>query len=225
MLNVPAPLAKTYLGPTVYLTLLENILSGALPSGAEVSEVGLAQELHVSRTPVHEAIQKLSKDGLIVQESGRRPRVARFTRTEIADIYEMRKILECAAAERAATRIDEETLRDLRKRADALHAGTPRNGAEWKERALEFDQFFHDTLARSSGSGRLREDVNRYRLLVRAFCKITGTVENLMAATIEHLRIVKALQARNPAAARKAMADHIDARLKVVMKEASPEVA
>ena len=53
MLKVTAPLEKTYLGNTVYQALLENILSGELPSGAEVSEVALAAELRVSRTPVH----------------------------------------------------------------------------------------------------------------------------------------------------------------------------
>jgi DNA-binding GntR family transcriptional regulator len=224
MLKVTSPIAKTYLGVSVYDAILENILSGALPSGAEVSEVSLAADFHVSRTPVHEAIQKLANDGLVVHESGRRPRVARFSRKEIAELYEMRKILEGAAVERAATRMDAETLRDLRKRADDLYSGHHKE-AEWKRRALDFDQHFHDTLARASGCVRLHEDVQRYRLLVRAFCRITGTVQNLREALDEHLKVIKALQARNAEAARKAMAAHIDARLEVVLKEASPEVA
>lgn len=224
MMKVTAPIAKTYLGESVYQAILENILSGDLQSGAEVSEVGLAQELHVSRTPVHEAIQKLSRDGLVVHESGRRPRVARFDRAQIAELYEMRKILEGAAAERAATRMDAETLRDLRTRAADLASGHYRE-PEWKRRALDFDQHFHDTLARASGCRRLRDDVLRYRLLVRAFCRMTGSVHNLQEALHEHLRILRALQARNPAAARRAMAAHIDARLEVVLKEASPEEA
>jgi len=224
MLKMTAPIARTYLGVSVYDAILENILSGALPSGAEVSEVSLAQELHVSRTPVHEAIKKLAKDGLIVHESGRRPRVARFSRKEIAELYEMRKILEGAAVERAAERMDDGAIRDLRKRADDLASGHHKE-AEWKRRALDFDQHFHDTLARASGCVRLHEDVQRYRLLVRAFCRITGSVENLSQALEEHRKIIKALKARNADAARKAMAAHIDARLEVVLKEASPEVA
>ena len=70
---------------------------------------------------------------------------------------------------------------------------------------------------------RLQADVLRYRLLVRAFCRITGTMSNLVDALHEHLRILKALQARDPDAARRAMAHHIDARLKAVLKEAVPE--
>jgi len=225
VMKVSAPIAKTYLGESVYQALLENILSGALPSGAEVSEVGLAQELHVSRTPVHEAIQKLSSDGLVVQQSGRRPRVARFDRGDIAELYEMRRILEAAAAERAATKMDPATLRELRRRADELLSGRSGKEDEWKRRALDFDQHFHETLARASGCRRLRDDVLRYRLLVRAFCRMTGSLSNLVEALHEHLRILKALQARNPDAARKAMSDHIDARLRVVLKEAAPEEA
>ena len=224
MLKVTAPIAKTYLGDTVYQAILENILSGELPSGAELSEVSLAQELHVSRTPVHESIKKLAKDGLVDHESGRRPRVARFSQKDVAELYEMRKILEGAAVERAATRMDDESLRDLRKRADDLYSGRHKE-AEWKRRALDFDQHFHDTLARASGCVRLHEDVQRYRLLVRAFCRITGSVENLRQALDEHMKVIKALQARNPDAARKAMAAHIDARLGVVLKEAAREDA
>ncbi len=222
MMKLTAPLAKTYLGESVYQAILENILSGALPSGAEVSEVGLAQEFHVSRTPVHEALQKLAKDGLVVHTSARRPRVARFERADIAELYEMRRILESAAAERAATRIDPETLRDLRARADGLLSGRLKE-PEWKRRALDFDQHFHETLARASACRRLQDDVLRYRLLVRAFCRITGSMSNLVDALHEHLRILRALQARDPDAARRAMAHHIDARLKAVLKEAVPE--
>jgi len=223
MLKMTAPIARTYLGVSVYEAILENILSGVLPSGAAVSEVSLAQELRVSRTPIHEAIKKLAKDGLIVHESGRRPRVARFSQKEVAELYEMRKILECAAVERAATRMDAREVRDLCKQADALAAPGPSREAEWKRRALDYDQHFHDTLAKASGCVRLHEDVQRYRLLVRAFCRITGSAQNLRQAMGEHRRILRALEARDAPAARKAMADHIDARLEVVLKGAAPE--
>ena len=222
MLKVSSPIAKTYLGDSVYEALLENILSGLLPSGAELSEVSLAQELKVSRTPIHEALQKLAKDGLIVHENGRRPRVARFSKKEIAELYEMRKILECAAVHRAASLLDGETLADLGRRADDLSDRGP-DETGWKRRALDFDQQFHDTIARASGCDRLHEDVQRYRLLVRAFCRITGSVQNLRQAMDEHRAILKALQARNAEAAQRAMAAHIDARLKVVLREAPPE--
>ena len=66
----PKPLARTYLVEGAYEAILENILSGALPSGAVVSEVSLAQELQVSRTPVHQALAQLAKEGLIEHRAG-----------------------------------------------------------------------------------------------------------------------------------------------------------
>jgi DNA-binding GntR family transcriptional regulator len=222
MVLLAKPIARTFLADSVYETLLENILSGALPSGRELSEVGLAHELHVSRTPVHEALGRLSKDGLVEQTQSKKPRVARFTRTEIAEIYELRKLLEVAAAERAALHMTEPELSGLRR----LAADLARNSSsrEWPRRALDFDLRFHDAIARAAKNGRLRAEVARYRLLVRAFCRITGSPENLKDAFREHEAILRALEARDPEAAGKAMASHIDARVKVVLREIYPEV-
>ena len=62
----------------------------------------LAEALRVSRTPVHEAVGRLVKDGLLVQEPPRKIIVARFTREDAVEIYEMRQLLESSAARRAA---------------------------------------------------------------------------------------------------------------------------
>src|SRR5204863_200829 len=60
----PKPLSRTFLVESAYEAILENILSGALPSGTLVSEVSLAQDLQVSRTPVHQALSRLAKEVL-----------------------------------------------------------------------------------------------------------------------------------------------------------------
>src|SRR4051794_2027189 len=56
----------------VYDALLQRIVRGHLPSGTMVSELALAQELKVSRTPVHDAVRQLAKDGLVVREGRQR---------------------------------------------------------------------------------------------------------------------------------------------------------
>src|SRR4051794_15976402 len=52
----------------VYQALIERIFDGRLPSGTLVSELALAGELNVSRTPVHDAVRQLAKDGLVTRE-------------------------------------------------------------------------------------------------------------------------------------------------------------
>src|SRR5688500_900834 len=89
-----------------YQSLLERIVDGRLPSGAMLSELALSQELGVSRTPVHDAMRQLAKDGLVVREGRQRARVAGFAPDDVFEIFEMRKILEGPAAELAAGRMD-----------------------------------------------------------------------------------------------------------------------
>src|SRR5262245_14533099 len=97
LISKPKPLSRTFLVEAAYEAILENILSGALASGTVVSEVALAQELKVSRTPVHQALAQLAKEGLIEHQAGRQPRIARFGRDDVIEIYDMRLLLETSA--------------------------------------------------------------------------------------------------------------------------------
>src|SRR3954447_12906692 len=110
---------------SVYEALLERIVSGDLPSGTIVSELALAQELGVSRTPVHDAVRQLAKDGLVVREGRRLARVAGFSPDDVYEIFELRKFLEGPAAELAAGRMDRRHCAPLRAAADALSALSP----------------------------------------------------------------------------------------------------
>ena len=223
LLNSPEPIAKISLAESVYQRILEAILSGSLASGAELSEVALAAELGVSRTPVHEALLRLAADGLVEDLVSRQARVVRYTREDVVEIYGMRRILEPAAAELAATRIDVAQLSELRSVAESLLAGAGKR--DWANRAIEFDLRFHQTLAAAAGNDRLRAEIAKYRRLVRAFCRATGDRENLQQALREHLAIANALAVRDGAAAREAMIAHIDARLQCVLERMQDNTA
>jgi len=214
------PIRRTSLAETAYQAILDAILTGRLPVGEEVSEVSLAADLGISRTPVAQAVRQLAAAGLIDRLPGRPPRIARFERQDVVEFYEMRQLLEAEAAARAAPRLSPETL-------DALHdevrwlTDNPRK-ANWVDRALAFDIRFHDELATACGNRRLGEHVRQYRLLVLAFCRSTGRRENLANALDEHRRILAALRQRDAEKARAAMAEHIGSRLRVVLAELFP---
>ncbi|HEX3657915.1 MAG TPA: GntR family transcriptional regulator [Pirellulales bacterium] len=219
------PIRRQSLADSVFETLVEAIVTGRLAPGEELSAVALSAQLQVSRTPVTEALQRLEHDGLVVQTANHPPRVVRLAPQDIDEIYELRLHLEAAAAERAATRIDPAMLAMLRTRAAQIEAA--RDSMDWATQAIEFDLQFHDTVAQCAGNRRLARDIERYRRLVRSFCRLTGSRENLEAAFGEHLAILDALEARQPAAARKAMTAHIRRRKEVVLRElaAAPEPA
>ncbi len=210
---------RASLADSVYETLLEAMISGRLAGGTEINEVALAKQLDVSRTPVHEAVRRLVADGLIKVERHRRLRVAALSHDEVREVYAMRRLLESAAAEWAATAMTDEALAEQRRAANVLAAAD--GSLDWTMQALKFDLDFHDAIALACGNDRLREDITRYRLLVRGLCRMTGTTENLHDALREHLEILTALERRDGRAAREAMASHIEARLGCVLGQHS----
>lgn len=209
--------ARTSLADAVYDTLMEGIVGGTLAAGTELKVVALAEQLQVSRTPVKEALGRLAKDGLVQWTTGRKPRVARFNRDDVIEIYEVRECLEAMAAARAAVRMSPEVLDQLAEHAEQLAEGI--EDVDWGQRAMEWDLQFHAAVAQASDNRRLTADIKRYRLLVRGFCRMTGKRENLKQAFSEHLDILAALQSRDAATAREAMAKHIRARLASVLEE------
>lgn len=88
------------LSDAVYETMLDGIISGKLKPGTIVSEVAIARQLQVSRTPVHDALRQLAKDGLVQQRANHRAVIAEFTAADIYDLYQMRKLRNTAAPDR-----------------------------------------------------------------------------------------------------------------------------
>jgi DNA-binding GntR family transcriptional regulator len=81
-----------------------HIISGDIKPGEKLTEVGLAERIGVSRSPVREALRALSRDGLIIVEERRGARVGRLDATDAADLYACRLLIEprCAALAAAA---------------------------------------------------------------------------------------------------------------------------
>lgn len=207
-MNADLALAESSrLSDAVYEAILNAILSGELPPGMVVSEVALAKQFAVSRTPVHDALRQLARDGLVVQQANRRAVIATLSREDLRDIFDMRILLESEAARRAAPRMDRPTLARLRGIAETLAA--TRDRADWIPRWLDFDDEFHDTIAEASGSPRLWRDISRYRLLHRGLNKLATSAEILEQALQEHQDILDGLQERDGARAARAMSVHI----------------
>jgi DNA-binding GntR family transcriptional regulator len=193
----------------IYQTLLQGILNGHYPHQAVLSEVALARELGASRTPVHDALRQLAKDGLVTRERNCRARVAGITSDDVFEIFEMRKFLEGPAAELAAGRMDRRHLAPLRAIADALAAD--RMAKDWTLQWADFDEMFHSTIAEASGNRRLAQDISRYRLLHKGFNHLATDPECLQSAMAEHLGILEALEMKDGRLARERMVAHIAA--------------
>jgi len=78
------------------------IVTNALLTGQKLVDRELAQQLGVSRTPVREALGRLSMTGLVEKRIRRGYYVSKFSAEQVSDLYEFRKILEVNAARLAA---------------------------------------------------------------------------------------------------------------------------
>jgi DNA-binding GntR family transcriptional regulator len=99
------------------------ITSGAIPSGAQMIEADLAQDLGVSRGPLREAMQRLTQEGLLQSIRNRGLFVVTLTAADAQDVYFARSSIERAAAARIIQRGPVETdLKRLRQRVEAIAA-------------------------------------------------------------------------------------------------------
>ena len=108
---------------TVYTSLRESILNGALPPGESLSQVQLASQLGVSRGPLREAVRMLQREGLVEAEVNRRGRVSSFSIDDLEQLYAMRIVHESLAIRINVPRFvkrDIDALRGCLRRMEAL---------------------------------------------------------------------------------------------------------
>jgi GntR family transcriptional regulator, rspAB operon transcriptional repressor len=193
----------------IYPLIRDLILTGQIAPGEALDEKAIAAQLAISRTPVREAVKKLSDEHLVdvVAQSG--TRVAAVDAHEIEQAYLIRRALEMESAAHAAPRMTEahaETLTDIL----LLHE----RAIEQKKfvKAIAIDDSFHRTIAQIADMPRLWHMVEiskahldrcRHMLLPRAG-EASATLE-------QHRELIRALNTRNSDLARDAMRDHLDA--------------
>ena len=129
----------------VYHALLDAISEGSLAPGARFTQEEIAEQLDVSRQPVHEALRLLKKDGLVLDAPGRGVIVAPLDPVWIAQVYEVRAALDALAARLAAGRravIDARLVEQGRRAARGRHIKT----------MIESDIAFHNAIYAASGN-------------------------------------------------------------------------
>lgn len=135
-----------------YLRLRQEILTCILSPGQVVTERELARQYKMSKTPVREALTQVCSEGLMQRLPGRGYMVALITIQDVRDLFDLRLILEVAAAERAGRNPSPALAAMLRKTSDAsYHLDDP----ESHRLFLKMNRDFHLALAEAAGNRRL----------------------------------------------------------------------
>ena len=183
-----------------YEALKQDILTCALPPGAQIFEGELAARYGMSKTPVREALNLLGQEGVVQVLPRRGYLVAPITLRDVQEVFQLRLLLEAAAAELAAEHITEEQLRRLKALVAVRY--TYRDRASYA-RFLRANREFHVAVAEASGNRRLAAFVSKLledmeRILHLGLDLRDGADE--MAA--EHAELVDALLRGDAALAR-----------------------
>ena len=199
------PLAETAvnLNERVYDELRMRILTRQEPSGAKLSLHALADELGVSRSPVHHALTRLVSDGLLTVRPRRGYYVSPVTALAVAEGYDVRLALELVAAERTVGRIDPSRLEHFAELLDATDAAISHE--EWDAANAAFHEFQIDLAGNALLSRFYRElSVNLMMQVIRG-----GKLEGGSYLPAEHGAIVKAYEAGDLVEAQAAIRTHI----------------
>lgn len=181
-----------------YAVLREHIVSGELAPGETLSEVALAERLSVSRTPIREALRRLEQDGL-VRRAGRRLVVRRRTPEEVAEMYEVREVLEACAARAAARRATGLDVARIEAAEERLRAGVAEDVSPVGMARLTHE--FHREIWVGAHNEALLETLDR---LATTMFGNPGTAimrEARADMLAEHRSLVEAIRAHDPQAA------------------------
>lgn len=196
------------LADQAYDRLREEIITCILRPGTEIGEQELATRLQMSKTPVREALARLTQEGMVEAFPRRGYRVTPVMVKDIADIFVVRKALEAAAAELAATRLSDAEL-------DALEVLSCESfGQGGMIPILDFilaNNRFHSAIAEGSRVPRLHALITSYLEQCTRLFHMGATSRDLLPETrMDYTRIVEALRARDPVAARQAVCLHVE---------------
>lgn len=137
---------KQSAGEQVTNTLRQAIYKGKLLAGEEITQIGIAEMLGVSRMPVREAFQHLADEGLITIQTNRRVIVSKITREDIVDHYEIRALLEGHAAKKAAINTDyHQKIKEIHLKSLAVDGIT----------FVDLNEQFHKLIWEATNSDRL----------------------------------------------------------------------
>lgn len=192
--------------------LRRAILNGELETGSRLVQAEIAATLEVSTTPVREALRDLASEGLIRFDPHRGAVIAELSGEELAEIYEIRQILEPLAMSQAVPAIGEGTIEQLRKLQAKMT--DERHSASF----VDLNRTFHMMIYEAAASPRLASIIRSLEdaavMYIGAALETNPGLRD--AAVHDHGEILEAVERRDVEAAIEAIKRHLELPLKAL---------
>jgi DNA-binding GntR family transcriptional regulator len=205
-----------------YSALRDDIVQWRLQPGALLAEVEQAERLGVSRTPLREALGRLTAEGLTTAGGGRGVVVTDISLEDIEELFELRETLESKAAALAAERGDPTVFRTLEaefRAAPALLNGSAPALEDYYLLVERLDSAIDAAISNSY----LKQAMRSLRVhLVRVRRLAADDAARLTAAAGEHAAIAEAIAIGNPRLAQSATTLHLHRSLSHIKATHTP---
>jgi DNA-binding GntR family transcriptional regulator len=193
----------------VYEQVRDYVLGPEVISGIKIDENLLARRLGVSRSPVREALARLSQDGIVETIPNRGTFKVKLGADDIMEIMGIRAALQGFSIRMGVRRVTDDVIEEMKALFRPFH--NDRNPIDYHS-YFEADKRFHDILDRLSGCKRLIK-------LIDVFDRLSGTLRKqalrdprrIRASLRGHLQIIDALEKRNGVVAEKRLRKTIKA--------------
>ncbi|MEM9784160.1 MAG: GntR family transcriptional regulator [Pseudomonadota bacterium] len=189
--------------------LMEEISAGELAPGERLDEMRLAARFGASRTPVREALSRLTAQGVLVQGEKRGVFVAVYSREELSQIFEAMHEIEAACARIASQRLNLLARSEIETAQAACWAA-----AESGDRSayLRANEAFHAAIYRATGNPYMAEIAAEFRRRTGPFrARKFASPEDLVASAQSHDALIGDIFSEDSVTASKAMRDHMTA--------------
>lgn len=191
-----------------YYKIKHLLLTGQIEFNSIYSANKFSEILGVSRTPIRDALLQLVAEGLLISIRGIGFKIKEFSKKEISDFFETRKMIETHIIERIIRIVTEQ---DLKQMDHILKQMIDRANNRDTYRFLEADKAFHMYLVHLYNNQFLESIIEDTRNLISLFGeKVLVVSERFQEVINEHRSILEALQERNKKKAVKTINYHLD---------------
>ena len=191
-----------------YETLKHAIVTGEIPAGSRIVETEYAERMHISRTPLREALRKLERDGLVEYVLRRGVIVRAFTIADVEEIYTIRNALEMLTLPAIIQNATEE---DIRHMSALLAEMDPFDETGDIPALSPRARAFHSYLTRISKMNRILRVIEGQDEYIPRFSAVSIAKENRRhAAHQEHHRLVDYVESRDLESFERLMRKHIE---------------
>lgn len=194
----------------VYVFIRDQILAGKLGPGDRVVEPAIASQLGVSRTPVREALRRLTADGYVEIRPHAGAAVRMWNHEDIRSTFAMRADIEGHAAARAAQKITPHQIEELEALCDRIEQASAEPTTSGNSARSELNRQLHVQVLKISGlihAEKVATQLMDVAVLALTFSQFTP--EQAARSDSDHRLLMTAFRLRNSELAESVMRTHI----------------